>query len=108
MITQTLNKNKFGGFTWEFKLDSLHHIFINETDNGAYVVEFKEWKFISYKTHFSFVSNGDFKDTICQTFDRIHEFLSGISKYDFSIEEKNLRLFKMLNFIESHKIGAKK
>jgi hypothetical protein len=104
MLTKTVQKNKFGGHTWEFKLDSLHHVFMNETDNGSFVVEFKEWKLFNYKTHFSFVSQSNLKGTISETLNRIHEFLFNKGKYSFSIEQKNRKLYELFNFIELYKL----
>jgi len=104
MITRTAQKNNFGGYTWEFKLDSLHHVFMNETDNGSFVVEFKEWKLFNYKTHFFFVSQSNLKETISETLNRIHEYLLNKGKYSFSIEQKNRKLYELLNFIELYKL----
>ncbi len=106
MLTKTVQKNKFGGHTWEFKLDSLHHVFMNETDNGSFVVEFKEWKLFNYKTHFSFVSQSDLKGTVAETLNKVHEYLLNNRKYSFSIDQKNRKLFEMLNFIELYNLDA--
>ncbi len=104
MITKSTQKNKYGGYTWEFKLDSLHHIFINETDNGSFVVDFKEWKLFTYKTHFSFVSNNNFKTTISDTLNRIHEYLLSNTKYNFSNQQKEQKLIELLEYISYYNL----
>lgn len=107
MLTRTVDKNKYGGKTWDFKLDSLHHVFLNESDNGAFVVEFKEWKFISYKTHFSFVTQQNLKGAIEESLDRIYEYLKHQNKYEFSIQRKEHKLIELLNFIDLYNLDVK-
>ena len=107
MLTKTVQKNKFGGYTWEFKLDSLHHVYMNATDNGSFVVEFKEWKLFNYKIHFSFVTQCDLKGTIAEALNKVHEYLLITGKYSFSIDQKNRKLYELLNFIEINYIDAK-
>ena len=104
MFTKSIQKNKFGGYTWELKLDSLHHIFINEIDNKSFFVDFKEWRLFNYKTHFSFMSQRDLKETIIETFDKIYEYLLKNGNYSFCIEQKNNKLFEILNHIDLYKL----
>lgn len=107
MISKTVEKNKFGGCTWHFKLDSLHQVFLNESDNGSFVVEFKEWKFISYKTHFSFITQQNLKGAIEESLDRIYEYLKHQNKYDFSIERREHKIIELLNFIDLYNLDVK-
>jgi hypothetical protein len=100
MLTKTVQKNNFGGHTWEFKLDSLNHVFMNETQNGSFVIEIKEWKLFSYKTHFSFVSQSDLKGAITETLQKVYEHFLNDRKYSFSMDQKNKKLLDLLNFIE--------
>jgi hypothetical protein len=104
MLTKTVQKNKHGGHTWNFKLDSLHHVFLPETDNGSFVVEFKEWKFISYKTHFSFVSQNRLKLAISETLDRFFEFLKTKEKYNFTVHSKQRKLDELLTHIDTYNL----
>lgn len=106
MISRTVQNNKYGGKTWDFKLDSLHHVFLHESDNGSFVVEFKEWKIINYKTHFSFVTQQNLKGTIEETLDRIFEYLKTQNKYNFSIDRKENKLFELLNFIDLYNLDV--
>jgi hypothetical protein len=106
MISRKVQKNNFGGHTWQFKLDSLHHVFINGTDNGSFVVEFKEWKFINYKTHFSFVTQSDLNSVIVETLNKIYDYLLNSSKYSFSTEQKNKKIIELLDFIQLYNLDA--
>lgn len=107
MLSRTVQNNKFGGKTWDFKLDSLHHVFLYESDNGSYVVEFKEWKIISYKTHFSFVTTKNFKGAIKESLDRIYDYLKDNNNYEFSIQERDNKFIELLEFIYLHNIDVK-
>ena len=106
MISKTVEKNKFGGYTWNFKLDSLHHVFMNETDNGSFVVEFKEWKLFNYKVHFSFVTQSDLKTAVVETLNKIYDYLLNIGKYSFSVEQKNKKIIDLLDFIKLYNLDA--
>lgn len=100
MVSRYTEKNKFGGYTWHIKLDSLFHIFIHETDNLSYVIEFKEWKWISYKTHFSFVSNENLNETIVNSFERVFGFLQKNKDYGWSKQKELDTIKKVLYLIE--------
>lgn len=102
MISHTIQKNKYGGRTWSIKLDSLHHVFLHETDNHSFVVEFKEWKLFNYKTHFTFVSQEDLKGAIRETLERVFEFLKSKPKYSFSSDSKDKFMEDLFVFIDLH------
>jgi hypothetical protein len=106
MITRDVKKNNFGGHTWMFKLDSLHHVFMNETDNGSFVVEFKEWKLFNYKTHFSFVTQSDLIGAISETLNRVYEYLLEKGKYSFSIDQKNRKTKEFLEYIQLYNLNS--
>ena len=99
MLSKYTDINKFGGYTWCVKLDSLHQILIHETDSDTYVVEFKEWKWISYKTHFSFVSKQDLKQTIIEAIDRTYDFFLQNPKYEWSQQQKENKLNEALQLL---------
>jgi hypothetical protein len=61
---------------------------MNETDNGFFVVEFKEWKLFNYKTLFSFISHSDLKSAVAETINKIYDYLVDSHKYSFSIVQK--------------------
>ncbi|MEY3501485.1 MAG: hypothetical protein RL308_3158 [Bacteroidota bacterium] len=107
MITRTVKKNNFSGHTWEFKLDSLHHVFMNETDSGSFVVEFKEWKLFNYKIHFSFVTQSELKVAVVETINKIYDYLLNSGKYSFSAEQKNKKINELLDFIQLYNLDAK-
>lgn len=92
MVSKYTDKNKYGGFTWQIKIDNLFHIYILGTDNSSFIIEFKEWKWISYKTHFTFVSNKDLKSTIIDTFDKVFVFFQKHDNYIWSESQKNQKI----------------
>lgn len=104
MISRTVQKNKFGGITWDFKVDSLHLVFLHETDNGSFVVEFKEWKYISYKTHFSFVTQQNLKGAVEESLDRIYEYLLNQKGYNFSIDQREHKLLEIWKYIDLYNL----
>ncbi len=103
MLSKYTAKNSFGGYTWHIKLDSLFHIFINGTDNNSYVVEFKEWKWISYKVRFSFVSNNDIESAIIESFDRVFDFFQGNKDYLWTNQQKEYKLSQVLELLRRSK-----
>lgn len=100
MLSRYVDKNKYGGHTWHIKLDSLFHIFINETDSKSFVVDFKEWKWVSYKTHFSFVSNHDLEETIAESFNRVFDFFQNQPNYLWTEEQKQNKLTEVLELLK--------
>ncbi|MDO6738658.1 hypothetical protein [Wenyingzhuangia sp. 2_MG-2023] len=103
MISRYGDKNKFGSYTWHIKLNSLFHIFIEATVDNSFVVNFKEWRWINYKTHSSFISNNDFKSTIENAFEKAFEFFKGNLNYQWNYLQKNNQLNKVLELIENSK-----
>ena len=89
MLSKYTEKNKFGGYTWQIKIDNLFHIYIHGTDNSSFVVEFKEWKLISYKTHFSFVSNNSLELTIKEVFEKVFKFFENNKDFIWTEKQKN-------------------
>jgi len=101
LLSKRLEKNKYGGYTWVIRLD-LFHIFVHETDNLSFVVECKEWKWVSYKTHFSFVSNSNIEETIVNALERSSNLL--IQKgYVWTSLQKNSVQNQVLNLLRIHK-----
>ncbi len=76
------DKNKYGGYTWMIKFESVFHIFIHSTPDYSFVVDLKEWGFISYrKTHFSFVSNRGLINTVEEAYEKTISHLNQNTKY---------------------------
>jgi hypothetical protein len=91
------DKNKYGGYTWMFKFESVFHIFIHSTPDGSFVVDFKEWGFIRYKkTHFSFVSNKSMIDTIEEAYEKTTSHLNLNTKYQI---DENIAYNNMNNMV---------
>ena len=99
-ISRYSDKNSFGGYTDIIKLNSLFHIFIHSTDSGPFVVEFKEWKWLNYKTRFSFVSNENYESTVIEVFNRSYKFFKDSKNYEWSIQQKESKLSQVLELIK--------
>ena len=97
ILSRLIEKNTYSGYTWQIKLSSLFHIFINSTPENTFVVELKEWKWFSNKTKFSFVSKNNLEDTIKEAFDKSYEFFNSNSEFVWSENQKNDSLRKTLN-----------
>ncbi len=102
MLSRHVDKNKYGGHTWHIKLDSLFHIFVHGTDNSSYVVDFKEFKWVSYKTLFSFVSNENLETTIIKSFDRVFDYYNN-NEYLWTEMQKNSKLNQVIELLRLSK-----
>ena len=99
MLNRYIAKDKYGGYTWQIKLDSLFHIYINGTNKESFVVEFKEFKWISYKTHFSFVSNENLELTIIESFERVFAFFQKHKNCLWTLQQKEDELNTVLELL---------
>lgn len=76
------DKNKYGGYTWMIKFESVFHIFINSNPDNSFVVDLKEWGFIRYKkTLFSFVSNQGLINTVEEAYEKTITHINQNTKY---------------------------
>lgn len=105
MLSKLTEKNKFDGNTWKIELDSLFHIYINETNTNSFLVEFKEWKFFYYKTHFTFISNDTIKLTIILTFDKVYDYFNSHPKYTWTQQQKENKLNRVLQMLPKSNIA---
>ena len=102
MIYKFTEKNKFGGDTWQIKVDALFHIYINSTNNNSYFVEIKEWKWVSYKTRNSYISVSDLETTIRQSFQRLQDYLNGTGRFQWSDRQRNSKLETVLSTLDEY------
>lgn len=102
MLSRFTDKNDYGGYTWKIELHSLFHIFIHGTDKNSFVVHFKEWKWIRYKTKFSFVSEQDLETTIIESFDRIFNYFQEHEEYSWTLQQKKNKLNQALELLNNH------
>ncbi|SFB15738.1 hypothetical protein SAMN05660845_1904 [Flavobacterium swingsii] len=104
MIIKITDKNQFNSESWQIKMSSLLHIFIHKTNNKSYLFEFKEWKFFSYKTHFSYTSNEVIEYAINGFFDKLNEFIKQKEKWEIDfLKFENLKFKTILYFNENYK-----
>jgi hypothetical protein len=88
MLTKYVDKNKFGGYTWEIKFDPIFRIKIFETNDGSLLVEFKEFKWINYKTHFSFISRKTMEETIIEALELVFQHFLNRKDFNWTIAKK--------------------
>ncbi|NWJ52960.1 MAG: hypothetical protein HXX14_19070 [Bacteroidetes bacterium] len=102
MVSRHSNINKYNGYTWEIEINNLHRLFIYGSDVESFVIEFKEWKLFSFKTHFSFVSNDNIFEVVSISFDRIYNFFLQGGKVLWlyqSMENKKIQAISEINSI---------
>lgn len=103
MLYRNGELNKFQGRTWRIELDNLFKIVIEETNSKNYVVHFKEWKWVSSKTHFSYISNDNFKDTVINSFVKVGDFFKRNPHQYWSYQKLDNALDKLLYIINDSK-----
>ncbi len=96
MLIRFVDKNKFGGYTWKFSFDNIYPITIQETNDGSYLVEFKEFKWLYMKTHFSFISRSSMEETIVEALDRVFNYFITRKDYNWTKGEKELYQKRLL------------
>ena len=92
MVSKYTEKNKFGNYTWKIEVDKLFHIFILGTESSSFVVEFKEWRWLSYKTHFTYVTTNDLEMAINEVFIKVFTFFKNKENYVWTENQKNQKL----------------
>lgn len=108
MITKTYNKNKFGGYTYEIKIDEIWRIDIHETNSPTYIIEIKEFGFFKDKIHFSFVTNNEFEKTIIESLDKAYDFFLSQKNWKWTLEQRDRKekeIFSILRNYNYHKVN---
>jgi hypothetical protein len=82
MISRYIEKNKYGGYTWLVKFNNEFFIEINSSDVSTFIVEFKEAKWIRYKTIFTIISKDRLFETIKMACHKMLGHMQGLSRYD--------------------------
>ena len=103
MLIRYTQKNKYGGFTWHVKIPPFFNIYIYGSTSGTYVVDFKEFKWIRYKTHFSFVSNDSLEETISASFDKVLDFFKDNKDFAWSHQQKENTLRKTFETLKKYR-----
>lgn len=99
MVIRNIERNKYGGYTWKIKLDSVFFIEINSTPEKTFIVDFKELKLIKNKIHFSFVSKRDLKSVIQESFDKIFDYFKYNKDFQWGEGEKKNKLEKIYEYL---------
>lgn len=88
MVNELVEKNSFGGRTWEIMFDRTFPIRIHEANENSFVVEFKEFRWVYFKTIFSFISNKPMKDTVIEAIDRVEEHFQKSKTYTWTKDQR--------------------
>lgn len=108
MVSKLTDINKYGGYTWDIKLDSPFHLFINGTSEKIFIVELKEWGYINSKIHFTFVSNNNMKSTIETSFQKTFDFLQKHPDYSWTEVQMKAKLNQALDLLATEIENAEK
>lgn len=98
MLSKYTKVNKYGGSTWHIELENLYHIFIHGTETRSFIIECKEWKWLGYKTHFSFVSDKDLNEAVIDAFARTYDFAKNKNNA-WSHQSQMAQLTRVLNLL---------
>ena len=101
MLSKYTAPNSFGGESWAIKLHSLLRIVLNETNQGSFIVELKERKWIKEHTHFSFVCSTNLTDAITESFERTFDVFLEHPDFAWSREQKEGLLKRALSELEN-------
>ncbi|MGV6945078.1 hypothetical protein [Sphingobacterium kyonggiense] len=96
-VEQLTQRNKFNGITYIIRIDSFLSVYILETNTNSFLIEIKEEKIFSTKTHLSRISNNSLKNTIIMAFDYLMEVIVSHKNYNWSNNHKEIRLNETLN-----------
>lgn len=107
MIITFTQKNKFGGYSHEIKLNPLFFIRVTETSNRNFLIELVERGMFSKKVHFSKPVEGNYKDLINET---VIIFLDENLLFNLSLNSFQAQewITNFYSFIESKKENLKK
>lgn len=102
MLKKFVDKNKFGGYTYEIEMTPLCEVSIQGDDKGAYVVDFKEFGFFGNTTRFSFISNQPLKETVVNCFEKTSEYFRNKPHYHWKESEMPLKIHSVLNSLAKY------
>ena len=88
MLKEISGSNKFGRKTIEISFSEVHPIRIHEINDGSFLVEFKEFLVLYWKTHFSFVSRQPIEGTVVEALDRVFQHFSTKKNQSWPIARK--------------------
>lgn len=96
MISKYTSINKYGGHTWQVKIDSLLHLFIHTSDNKLCFIELKEWKFLWYRKLLAFSTDKGIESAIRDAFNKTYDFFYKNKDFNWSLDKKEELQSKLL------------
>ena len=101
IVKRILDKNSFGGATWEFMLLNYYKVKVNETNDHTFVIELFEPNWINFKRIYSFSSRAQLGEAISDAFDEFHNVVARNKNFNWTIgymnEDKNEVLRQLRN-----------
>jgi hypothetical protein len=98
MIREYSKKNSYGGKTYEIRFDISFPTYIYETGPNNYLVEFKENFIIFKKTHFSYNRQGNLREVMIETMNKVYLWFQNNKKYNWGIDKRD----NVINNINRH------
>lgn len=95
-VSKSNQPNKFNGITFHIYIDSFFSIYILETNSSSFLIEIKEEKLFTTKTHISRISNQSLRETVILSFDYLMQVFSNHKNYGWSEIHKEKRLNEAL------------
>ena len=102
MIITFTQKNKFGGYTHEIKLNGIYFIRITETTNKNFLIELVEQGLFSKKVHFAKPVEGAYNNILHETA-LILQDENLLYNLNFTPEQALEWMIKLCSFVESKK-----
>lgn len=103
-FSKSRKQNKYGGYSYLIELNRNYHIEVHGSSNKSFIVEFKEANWINYKTQFTYISNENLEETICEAFLRMVSYFETRKDYLGTAENWDLKLIEVLEVIEKHNL----
>lgn len=88
MLREFRDRNKFGGKTIELGFDEVNVVRIQETNDDSYLVEYREFMVLYWKTHFTFISSKSLEETVIETLNRMYTFHLSRKNDIWTIDQK--------------------
>mgnify|MGYP003586234957 CR=1 FL=1 len=101
-------KNKYGGNTFEIRIEPFFVLLLNGTSENNVIVEFKEFRFFRFKTKWTFVSSQNIENTIYPAFDKVLEYFETTKEYIWSEDKKNNMAEKALKMFRNFYLNQSK
>lgn len=87
MITKYTDKNQFGYYTYEIRIDCFF-LKIHEAGIDKHLIELKEFKWVYMKTQLTFMSYKNLEVTIKDSLDRVFDYFYSRNDIVWTLDKK--------------------